>query len=94
MAFSSNTRPLANPAGLAAISRKVHFVPSKGGVVELPRNHDLLRIELLQLMEKQVDTLKKETFGSLTEEERRGYGDRQTRIHDLLSELYSLVPVA
>jgi hypothetical protein len=53
-----------------------------------------LRSELVQLMEKQVDTLEKQTFGGIDEAEQREYDERQKLIHVLCDELNYLNPAA
>ena len=53
-------------------------------------NHEQLRNELIQLTERQIDTLEKRTFGGVTEAEQRQYEERQERIRDLFSELHHL----
>ena len=58
------------------------------------RNQELLRNELIQLTEKQINTLEKRTFGGVTEVEQREYDDRQERIRDLFIELHHLAPAA
>ena len=50
--------------------------------------------ELLQLMEKQIYSLEKETFLGVTELERREYERRQERIDDLCGELRQTQPSA
>jgi hypothetical protein len=69
-----------------------HFV--QGAFVTTDRNRELLRSELLQLIEKQVDALKDKRFLDFTAEERREYDHRQTRIHDLLIALHYADPAA
>ena len=69
-----------------------HFV--QGAFVNTYRNRELLRSELLQLIEEQVDALKDKRFFDFTAEERREYDDRQTRIHDLLIALHYVDPAA
>ena len=58
------------------------------------RNREQLRDELIQLTEKQVDTLEKRTFGGITPTEQREYEERQERIRDLFTKLYHLHPAA
>jgi hypothetical protein len=50
--------------------------------------------ELVQLMERQIDSLERGTFGGLTEEERREYEERQERIDELCDELRYPHPAA
>ena len=50
--------------------------------------------ELIQLMEKQIYSLEKETFLGVTELERREYEQRQERIDDLCDELRQTQPSA
>jgi hypothetical protein len=57
-------------------------------------NRENLRNELIQLTEKQIDTLEKQTFSGATEAELSEYEQRQERIRDLFSELYHLDRVA
>ena len=49
-----------------------------------------LRGELVQLIEKQIETLAKETCDSLTETELREYDDRKKRIDELYETLHTL----
>ena len=58
------------------------------------RNQEQLRNELIQLTEKQIDTLEKRIFGGVTDTEQREYEERQDRIRDLFIELYRLNPAA
>lgn len=58
------------------------------------RNQELLRNELIQLTEKQINTLEKRTFGGITEAEQGEYEERQDRIRDLFIELHHLDPAA
>ena len=58
------------------------------------RNEEQLRNELIQLTEKQIDTLKKRIFGGVTDAEQREYEERQDRIRDLFIELHHLNPAA
>ena len=53
-------------------------------------NQEQLRNELIQLTEKQINTLEKRSLGSATEAEQRAYEDRQERIRDLFIELHHL----
>ena len=52
------------------------------------KDHDpkQTRGELIQLLNKQLGTLEKETFGGLTTTERREYEVRRERIHQLYDE--------
>lgn len=58
------------------------------------RNSKGLPRELVQLMEKQIERLEKETFGGLTDAERREYEERQDCINDLCEKLRYLHPAA
>jgi len=58
------------------------------------QNQEQVRNELIQLTEKQINTLEKQTFGGVTEAEQREYDDRQERIRDLFIELHHLDPAA
>ena len=58
------------------------------------RNQEHLRSELIQLTEKQISTLEKQTFGAITEAEQSEYEERQERIRDLFIELHHLDPAA
>jgi len=49
-----------------------------------------LRGELVQLIEKQIETLAKETCNSLTDTELREYDDRRKRISELYETLHTL----
>jgi hypothetical protein len=49
-----------------------------------------LRGELVQLIEKQIEALAKETCNRLTEKELREYDDRKKRIDELYASLYNL----
>jgi hypothetical protein len=53
-----------------------------------------IRSELIQLTEKQISTMEKRTFGSVTEAELSEYDERQERIRDLFIELHHLDPAA
>jgi hypothetical protein len=53
-------------------------------------NPEHLRSELIQLTEKQIITLEKQTFGGVTEAELSEYEKRQERIRDLFIELHHL----
>jgi hypothetical protein len=46
-----------------------------------------LRDELIQLLNKQLDSLERETFGGLTTTERREYAEMRHRIYQLHDEL-------
>jgi len=59
-----------------------------------PHPQEPVRSELIQLTEKQINTLEKQTFGGVTEAEQREYDDRQERIRDLFIELHHLDPAA
>ncbi|MGA8493780.1 MAG: hypothetical protein WB711_25395 [Terriglobales bacterium] len=45
------------------------------------------RRELTKLIQKQIDTIEKETFGGATDVERREYEERRKRIDELRREL-------
>jgi len=49
-----------------------------------------LRGELIQLIEKQIDTLAKETCANITEAEFREYDRREQRIDELYAVLHNL----
>ena len=49
-----------------------------------------LRGELVQLIEKQIETLAKQTCDSLTDTELREYDDRKKRIDELYDTLHTL----
>ena len=57
-------------------------------------NQEQLRNELIQLTERQIDTLEKRTFGGITEAEQSEYEERQERIRDLFVDLHRLDPAA
>jgi len=57
-------------------------------------NQEQLRNELIQLTEKQITTLERQTFGGVTQAEEREYEERQERIRKLFIELHHLAPVA
>ena len=57
-------------------------------------NQEQIRNELIQLTEKQITTLEKQTFGGVTRAEEREYEERQERIRNLFIELHHLAPVA
>ena len=50
--------------------------------------------EIVRLMEKQIESLERETFGGVTDAERREYEDRQDRIDELCRELKHVSPAA
>ena len=52
------------------------------------------RQELAELIQKQIDTIEKETFGGTTDVEHREYEKRQKRIDELYRELQRLNPAA
>jgi hypothetical protein len=54
------------------------------------RDPQKLPRELVQLMEKQIDSLEKETFVGVTDAERREYVQRQDRIDELCETLHYL----
>jgi hypothetical protein len=54
------------------------------------RDPKQVRTDLIQLIEKQIATLAKETCESLTEAELGEYEDRKTRIDELYESLSSL----
>jgi hypothetical protein len=58
------------------------------------RNPAALPGELVQLMEKQIDSLEKETFGGLTDAELHEYEERQERIDELCDQLRYFHPAA
>jgi hypothetical protein len=58
------------------------------------QSREQLQHEILQLADKQIDSLEKETFGGLTDAELRDYEERQERIHELCDELQYLDPGA
>jgi hypothetical protein len=49
-----------------------------------------VRHELTELIQKQIDTIEKETFGGATDVERREYEDRRKRIDESHRELQRL----
>jgi hypothetical protein len=49
-----------------------------------------LRGELVELIEKQIKTLAKETCGQLTETELREYAERRKRIEDLYAAIHNV----
>jgi hypothetical protein len=52
-----------------------------------PDSKTRARAELIDLIESQLNTLEKETFGCVTEAELREYEDRHDRISRLYAEL-------
>jgi hypothetical protein len=58
------------------------------------RDPEQLRRELAQLIKKQIDIRKKETFGGLTDAQHHEYLQRQTRINELYRELQRLTAAA
>jgi hypothetical protein len=54
------------------------------------RDAEQLRGELVQLIEKQIETLAKETCDTLTDTELREYDDRKQRIVELYDALHNL----
>jgi hypothetical protein len=54
------------------------------------RDRKQLRDELVQLIEKQIETLAKQTCDSLTDTELREYDDRKKRIDELYETLHTL----
>jgi len=52
-----------------------------------PDSKALARTELVDLLESQLNTLEKETFGVVTEAELCEYEDRRDRIRQLYAEL-------
>jgi hypothetical protein len=48
------------------------------------------RDELIQLLEKQLDTLEKEIFGGLTTTEQLEFEERRERIYQLYDEFFNL----
>jgi hypothetical protein len=55
--------------------------------VSSPDSKTCARAEIVNLIESQLNTLEKETFGCLTEAERCEYEDRRDRICQLYAEL-------
>jgi hypothetical protein len=53
-----------------------------------------VRQELTELIQKQIDTIEKETFGGATDVERREYEERRKRIDELYDELQRPNPAA
>jgi hypothetical protein len=70
--------------------RHLSITASFGGHVMEVLNQEHVRIELIQLTEKQVSTLEKRKFVGLTEAELRQFEERQKRIRDLFIELHHL----
>jgi hypothetical protein len=62
---------------------------SKGAAMRF-RDRKQLRGELVQLIEKQIKTLAKQTCDSLTDTELREYDDRKKRIDELYDTLHTL----
>jgi hypothetical protein len=58
------------------------------------QNMSQLESALLLLMEQQVDSLEKQTFGGVTQAELREYDERQERIHALCDALDYVTPAA
>jgi len=54
------------------------------------RDRKQLRGELVQLIEKQIETLAKQTCNSLTDTELREYDDQKKRIDELYDTLHTL----
>jgi hypothetical protein len=54
------------------------------------QDRELLRNELIQLTEKQIDASERRTYGSITQAEEREFEQRQERIRDLFIELHHL----
>jgi hypothetical protein len=52
-----------------------------------PYSKTRARAELVELIESQLKTLEKETFGGVTEAELREYEDRRDRIGQLYTEI-------
>ena len=55
--------------------------------MQSPESQTRARAELLDLIDSQLNTLEKETFGVVTEAELCEYEDRHDRICDLYNEL-------
>jgi hypothetical protein len=60
----------------------------------MDRYSNQLQSALLLLMERQVETLEKETFGGATEAELREYDERREQIHALCDAIEYLDPAA
>jgi hypothetical protein len=58
------------------------------------RDSKKLPYVLVALMERQIETLEKETFGGLTDAERHEYQERQKSIDELCDQLLYLHPAA
>ena len=58
-----------------------------------PGSKTRARAELVDLIESQLNTLEKETFGGITEEELCEYEDRRDRICQLYAELINAEPI-
>jgi hypothetical protein len=58
------------------------------------RNPKGFQQELVQLMEKQIEILEKETFVGVTDAERRDYEERQDRIDELCGQFKQVNPAA
>jgi hypothetical protein len=56
----------------------------------MDRDPRQLQSEINQLVKKQLNTLVRETFGGVTDTERREYEQRQKRIDELYGELHRL----
>ena len=63
-----------------------NFASSRKQAVMNDHDPKQTRGELIQLLNKQLGTLEKETFGGLTTTERREYEVRRERIHQLYDE--------
>jgi hypothetical protein len=87
-----SVRSSANPLQLLTISQVRRFI-QKGRAMQY-RDLKQLRGELVQLIEKQIETLAKETCDSLTDTELRKYDDRKKRIDKLYDALHDLDPAA
>jgi hypothetical protein len=66
----------------------------KGSVMPSPGSKTRARDELVDLIESQLNTLEKETFGVVTEAELCEYEDRRARICQLYAELIDREAVA
>jgi hypothetical protein len=53
-----------------------------------------VRHELTELIQKQIASIEKETYGGATDKDRWEYEERQTRIDELYGELQRLNPAA
>lgn len=56
----------------------------------MERGPQSVRRELTELIQKQIDTIEKETFGGATDAECREYEERRKRIDELHCELQRL----